>query len=84
MFNYVSGLAFVKTLLLSNLFSGAVHAVLKPTIMLEGTVYTLDVVQLVAIFNSHYFLFMICGLLIFVAMIGSIVITFPFYNYPSR
>jgi hypothetical protein len=42
---------------------------------------TLDIVQLSALFNNHYFLFLTCGLLLFIAIIGSIVITYPFFKY---
>lgn len=55
--------------------------VLKQLVCLdEGLLYTLDVVYLVQLFNDHFFLFLMCGLLIFVAMLGSIVITYPFYK----
>lgn len=42
---------------------------------------TLDVVKFTALYNDHYFLFFMCGLLLFVAMMGSIVITYPFFKY---
>lgn len=42
---------------------------------------TLDIVQLSTLFNDHYFLFLTCGLLLFIAIIGSIVITYPFFKY---
>lgn len=58
---------------------------LKPLLLQQMSLdtpnlYTLDVVQFIALFNDHYLAFLFCGLLIFIAMIGSIVITFPFYK----
>lgn len=43
--------------------------------------WALDVVQFTELYNDHYFLFFMCGLLLFVAMMGSIVITYPFFKY---
>jgi len=43
--------------------------------------WTLDVVHLTDLFNTHYFLFFMCGLLLFIAILGSIVITYPFFKY---
>lgn len=45
------------------------------------SLWTLDVVRFTALYNDHYFLFFMCGLLLFVAMMGSIVITYPFFKY---
>lgn len=60
----------------------AVHPLLIQTVPLcSKTLYTLDVVHFIALFNNHYLAFLLCGLLIFIAMIGSIVITYPFYKY---
>jgi len=58
------------------------HPLLVQTISISTeNFYTLDVVQFIALFNEHYLVFLFCGLLIFIAMIGSIVITYPFYRY---
>ena len=58
------------------------HPLLVQTVSLNtNNLYTLDVVQFIALFNEHYLVFLFCGLLIFIAMIGSIVITYPFYKY---
>lgn len=58
------------------------HPLLIQTVSLNTEIlYTLDVVQFTALFNEHYVVFLFCGLLIFIAMIGSIVITYPFYKY---
>lgn len=43
--------------------------------------FTTDVTQFIAIFNGHYMLFFFCGLLIFIAMIGSVVVTSSFFKY---
>lgn len=60
------------------------HPMLVQTVSLDtNNLYTLDVVQFIALFNDHYLVFLFCGLLIFIAMIGSIVITYPFYKYQS-
>jgi NADH-quinone oxidoreductase subunit J len=58
------------------------HPLLVQTISINTeNFYTLDVIQFIALFNEHYLIFLFCGLLIFIAMIGSIVITYPFYKY---
>ena len=60
----------------------SLHPLLAQTVSLNANnLYTLDVVQFIALFNEHYLVFLFCGLLIFIAMIGSIVITYPFYKY---
>jgi hypothetical protein len=41
---------------------------------------TFDLFYLVELFNQHYVGFILVGFLIFFALIGSIVITFPFYK----
>jgi NADH:ubiquinone oxidoreductase subunit 6 (subunit J) len=43
--------------------------------------YSTDVVQFIGIFNGHYLIFCFCGLLIFIAMIGSVVLTSSFFKY---
>lgn len=43
--------------------------------------YTTDVTQFIVLFNGHYVLFFFFGLLIFIAMIGSVVITSSFFKY---
>jgi NADH-quinone oxidoreductase subunit J len=46
----------------------------------DELVYTLDVTNFVELFNEHYILFLFSGLLLFIAIIGSIVITSPFHK----
>lgn len=59
-----------------------VQPLLKQTISLTSdNLYTLDVIQFVALFNEHSIMFLGCGLLLFIAMIGSIVITYPFTKH---
>ena len=36
-----------------------------------------DICNFVALFNEHFILFLLCGLLIFIAMVGSILLTNP-------
>ncbi len=58
------------------------YPILEQEVLLcTDNLYTLDVIQFIALFNDHYLVFLFCGLLIFIAMIGSIVITYPFYKY---
>jgi hypothetical protein len=47
----------------------------------NNTLWSLDVVQFTDLYNNHYFLFFMCGLLLFIAMLGSVVITYPFFKY---
>ena len=46
----------------------------------DDGVYTLDVTNFVELFNEHYILFLFSGLILFIAIIGSIVITSPFHE----
>jgi|GEM_PF-4803869 len=60
------------------------HPILVQTVSIEdANLHTLDVVQFIALFNDHYLEFLFCGLLIFIALIGSVVITYPFYKHQS-
>jgi NADH-quinone oxidoreductase subunit J len=43
--------------------------------------YTTDVTHFIGLFNGHFILFFFCGLLIFIAMIGSVVLTSSFFKY---
>lgn len=43
--------------------------------------FTTDVTQFIVLFNGHYVIFFFCGLLIFIAMLGSVVITSSFFKY---
>jgi len=59
--------------LLRSLITQDVHAE-------DELVYTLDVTNFVELFNEHYILFLFSGLILFIAIIGSIVITSPFHK----
>jgi NADH-quinone oxidoreductase subunit J len=41
----------------------------------------LDVIYFIDLFNSHYIIFIFLGVLLFIAIIGSVIITQPFYKY---
>jgi NADH:ubiquinone oxidoreductase subunit 6 (subunit J) len=81
LFNPFSYLVLFKAMWFSWCCNKALEPLLKQQIQLNTSFFTLDVVQFIALFNDHYFLFLMCGLLIFIAMIGSIVITYPFYKH---
>jgi NADH-quinone oxidoreductase subunit J len=42
--------------------------------------YNLDVIKFIDLFNEYHVLFLYVGLILLVAMIGSVVITYPFYK----
>jgi len=46
----------------------------------DPMIYTLDVTQFIELFNQQYILFLFTGLILFIAMIGSIVITSVFHK----
>lgn len=46
--------------------------------------YTIDIIQLSCLFNKHSGLFLACGLLLFIAIIGSVVMTYSFIKPHSR
>lgn len=48
--------------------------------MENKNLFTLDIIYFIELFNAHYFAFLFTGLLIFIAILGSIVITYPFYK----
>ena len=76
-------LLYAKLYWLDNIFSsGYAEQVHIARIDWErDNAWALDVVQFIDLYNDHYFLFFMCGLLLFVAMMGSIVITYPFFKY---
>lgn len=47
----------------------------------DNIFFKLDIINYIPLFNEHYFLLFFVGLLIFLAILGSIVITYPFYKY---
>jgi NADH-quinone oxidoreductase subunit J len=49
-------------------------------LLLTDSFQTLDIFYFVSLFNDHFISFLVTGLLIFLALIGCIVITFPFYK----
>ncbi len=81
LFNPFIILAFGKLFWLNQIFVEGLQPLLKQHIQLSGSIFTIDVVKLVSLFNDHYLLFLLVGLLIFIAMLGSIVITYPFYKH---
>lgn len=50
-------------------------------ISMNFLMYTTDVTNFIGLFNGHFFLFFFCGLLIFIAMVGSVVLTSSFFKY---
>jgi len=79
--NPLTYLLSYKMMWLSEICRACWASVLKQQIQMDASFFTLDVTKFIALFNDHYFLFFMCGLLIFIAMIGSIVITYPFYKH---
>jgi len=49
-------------------------------IVITENFHTVDVVYFIDLFNEHLFGFFLTGILILLALLGSIVITFPFYQ----
>lgn len=76
-------LVYAKVYWLNTIFKEGYIDVLKQAVLNSKKLNTweLDVVQFTALFNDHYFLFIMVGILLFIAMIGSIVITYPFFKY---
>lgn len=58
----------------------SVGVILRQHPQINVEVWTADVVHLVSLFNEHSTVFLVCGLLIFIAMLGSVVLTAPFYK----
>ena len=58
-------------------------SVLGPTLRSNSNflLYSTDAVQFIGLFNGHFIIFFFCGLLIFIAMIGSVVLTSSFFKY---
>ena len=83
LFNPFFVLLYAKLYWLDNIFSsGYAEQVHIARIDWErDNAWALDVVQFIDLYNDHYFLFFMCGLLLFIAMMGSIVITYPFFKY---
>lgn len=46
----------------------------------DDLIYTLDIVQFIELFNEHYVLFIFSGFILFIAILGSIVVTSSFHN----
>jgi NADH-quinone oxidoreductase subunit J len=82
-YNPLIYMILIKIFWFNKICSACLMPVLKQQIQIQTTFFTLDVVQFIALFNDHYFLFIMCGLLIFIAMVGSIVITYPFYKHSN-
>lgn len=76
-FYLVSG----KILGVSNSCALSLVLVLKQHTQTVTFFSTIDVLHFIALFNTHYVVFLLCGLMIFIAMLGSIVITYPFYKH---
>jgi hypothetical protein len=72
---------YLKTALICKICGDCVEESLNHTSNMFVTNYvTFDLFYLVELFNQHYVGFILVGFLIFFALIGSIVITFPFYK----
>lgn len=42
--------------------------------------FTLDLGYCTVLFNSYYLILFLCGILMFIAMVGSVALTYPFYR----
>jgi NADH-quinone oxidoreductase subunit J len=64
-------------------FSLSLLSIFGPNLRLAANflMYTADVTHFIGLFNGHFLLFFFCGLLIFIAMIGSVVLTASFFKY---
>jgi NADH:ubiquinone oxidoreductase subunit 6 (subunit J) len=80
-FNPITAVALVKVFFMYELLLSAVHGLVNTTVSLDATnLHTLDVVYFVSLFNEHWLPFLLLGLVIFIAMVGSIVITYPYHQ----
>lgn len=81
-FNPVLLAIFYKLYWINSHFLRFIQPLIRQTISISSdNLYTLDVVYFIALFNEHSLLFLGCGLLLLIAIIGSIVITYPFTKY---
>lgn len=46
----------------------------------DKNIYVIDVVAYSSLFNEHAILFLFIGLLLFIAILGSVIITAPFHS----
>jgi NADH-quinone oxidoreductase subunit J len=80
-FNPITIIALVKVFFMYELLLSAVRGLVNTTVPLDAAnLHSLDVVYFISLFNEHWLPFLLSGLVIFIAMVGSIVITYPYHQ----
>jgi len=80
LFNPFIGFLIYKLYWFNKICNNLIYLMLYQNYYLATAQYSLDVINFVDLFNEYHVLFIYVGIIILVAMIGSVVITFPFYK----